>query len=238
MQRLQKVIAQAGITSRRKAELLILEGRVTVNGRLVTELGTKVQPEQDKIKVNGKLLFTEIEPICVAFYKPRGVLSALSDRDGKENLGNYLRQIRERVVPIGQMDFNSEGLLLLSNMGNLVEKIIKNPDLLKTYLVKVKGFLTNTELNNLKRGFITKKEAVVFKSVSIEKKLKNKTWLKLEVIRGANQDLREILNHKRIMVDRIIRSAIGNIELGNLKPGEFRFLRKETFAKLALKNSS
>lgn len=231
-ERLQKVLAHVGIASRRKAEILILEGAVTVNGKLVTELGTKVDPQKDKIKVNGKLILTEVEPIYLALYKPKGVISAFSDPQDRPHLGTLLRGIREKVNPIGRMDFNSEGLILLTNDGDLANQIAKSKDLSKTYLVKVKGHPGPEELKFLKQGIFTAQGVVRFDSYELDQKLKSKSWIKLNVLEGAHLDLRELLNRRGLLVDKIVRTAIGKISTKDMKPGDFRFLRKRDFESL------
>jgi 23S rRNA pseudouridine2605 synthase len=231
-ERLQKVLAHCGIASRRKAELLILEGAVTVNGRIVTELGTKVDAKHDKIKVNGKLIYTEVEPIYLAFYKPKGVISALSDPEGRQHLGSFLYDIRERVLPIGRMDYNSEGLLLMTNDGALSEKIFKARGLPRVYMVKIKGHPTERDLEFLKRGIFTAQGVVRVAAMEVEQALRNKSWLKLEVTEGAQLDLREVLNHRGLLVDRIVRTAIGGISIKDLQPGQYRFLKRQDFERL------
>jgi pseudouridine synthase len=232
MERLQKVMAKAGIASRRKAELLILEGAVSVNGRVVTELGTKVDPAKDKIKVNGKLILADVEPIYLALYKPKGVISAMSDPEGRRHLGILLKSVRERVNPIGRLDFNSEGLLLLTNDGKLAEKIFKARELPKTYMLKIKGHPAKEDLDFLKKGVFTAEGVARFAAVDIDLALRNKSWLKVDVIEGAKLDLRELFNRRGLMVDRIVRSAIGHITLRGLEPGEFRFLKRSDFERL------
>ncbi|MBI3557535.1 MAG: rRNA pseudouridine synthase [Deltaproteobacteria bacterium] len=231
-ERLQKILARSGVASRRAAELLILEGAVTVNGRPITELGTKVDATHDKIKVNGNLIYTEVEPIFIALYKPRGMISALSDPEGRRHLGHIVHSIRERVIPIGRLDYNSEGLMLLTNDGNIADGILKARDLPKVYMVKIKGHPNTEDLAFLKRGFFTAEGVVRFASFGVEQTLKNKSWLKLEVTEGSKLDLRELLNQKGLLVDRIVRTAIGGVSIQGLEPGEYRFLKRLDFEKL------
>ncbi|MBI3542154.1 MAG: rRNA pseudouridine synthase [Deltaproteobacteria bacterium] len=231
-ERLQKVLARCGVASRRNAELLILEGNVTVNGRPVVELGTKVDPTKDKIKVNGTLIYTEVEPIYIALYKPKGMISSLVDPEGRRHIGHILNSIRERVIPIGRLDYNSEGLLLLTNDGTLAERILKARELPKVYMVKVKGHPTDRDLDFLKRGFFTAEGVVRFASYGVEQALKSKSWIKLEVTEGSRLDLREMLNHKGLLVDRIVRTAIGSVSIQGLEPGEYRFLKRTDFERL------
>lgn len=231
-ERLQKVLARCGIASRRKAEMLILEGAVTVNGRPVTELGTKVDAAKDKIKVDGKLIFTEVEPIYLVLYKPKGVISALSDPEGRNHIGNLLHDVRERVIPVGRLDYNSEGLMLLTNDGQLANQILKARELPKIYMVKVKGHPAKEDLDFLQRGIFTADGVVRVRSFGVEQSLKSKSWIKLEVVEGSKLDLRELLNHRGLLVDRIVRTAIGPISIIDLQPGEYRFVKRQDFETL------
>lgn len=232
LERLQKVIARAGVASRRKAEELILEGAVTVNGRPVLELGTKVDASKDKIKVNGKLIHSETEPLFLALYKPKGVISSLSDPEGRPHIGQLLHTLHERVIPIGRLDFNSEGLILLTNDGDLAEKVQKSRHIPKVYMVKIKGHPTERDLEFLKRGIFTAEGVVRFASFDVEQALRHKSWLKLEISEGAQLDLRELLNHRGLMVDKIVRSAIGHISIKGIEPGTFKFLKRDDFEQL------
>jgi 23S rRNA pseudouridine2605 synthase len=231
-ERIQKILARCGFGSRRKCEELILEGVVSVNGKLITELGSKADPQKDKIKVRGKLLFTEVDPVYIAFYKPGGVISALSDPEGRPHIGEYLSAIQERVVPIGRMDFTSEGLILLTNDGKIANQILKSKKLKKTYMVKIKGHPEQKELDALKRGIFSSEGVVRFSNMAVDQKLKSKSWLRLEVEQGSSLDLRELLNRRGLMVDKIVRYAIGDLTIDGLRPGLFRRVSARDFAHL------
>lgn len=235
LERLQKTIARSGIASRRKAEVLILEGAVTVNGKVVTELGTKVNPARDKIKVEGQALFLDVDQVYLALYKPRGCIASLSDPEGRMHIGNFLRGIKERVVPVGRLSYNSEGLILLTNDGEMVERVVKKKDLVKTYMVKVKGRPSDRDLERLRGGIFTQEGVVRFAKVDFDLELRNKSWIKLDVVEGSNLDLRELLNHRGLMVDRIVRSGIGSIDLTGLEPGEYKVMTKKDFEALLKK---
>src|SRR5262252_9215137 len=142
-QRLQKILAHAGIASRRKAEQLILEGRVTLNGAAVTELGTKADPEQDHIKVDGKRVGAPERLVYLAMNKPKNCITAVSDPQGRETVMDLLRGVKARVYPVGRLDYSSEGLLLLTNDGEFAHRITAPAShVVKTYVVKVNGNLT------------------------------------------------------------------------------------------------
>jgi 23S rRNA pseudouridine2605 synthase len=232
-ERLHKIIANAGITSRRKAEQMILEGAVTVNGQLITELGAKADPKTDHIKVNGKLIMTDVEKVYVVLNKPKGVVSSLEDPEGRLTLSHLLRGVAERVVPVGRLDYSSEGMLLLTNDGDLVNKLFRAKTLPKTYNIKAKGHFAASDMDGLKEGIFTQEGVLRFNTITLDSKLDNKTWISLEVTEGASLDIREILNHRGILVDRIVRTAIGSLKMGDMEPGEFRFATAADFQKLA-----
>ncbi len=234
LERLQKVLARAGIASRRNAEKMILEGHVMVNGKVVTELGTKVNAQNDKIKVHGKLIYTEVEPLFLAFYKPKAVISALSDPEGRPTITDYLKQLPSRVIPIGRMDYNTEGIILLTNDGDLAEKILKSREINKTYMIKVKGHPTEESLAFLKKGVFTRDGVLRFADFGVDAKLKNKSWLKVVVSEGAKLDIKEIFNRRGLMVDRIVRTHVGHLTIEHLAAGEYEFLRKKDFERLLL----
>src|SRR5947209_889764 len=142
-ERLQKILSQAGVASRRKAEEMIVEGRVTVNGQVITELGSKADLEQDHIKVDGRLLHAPKRQVYIALNKPKGVVTTASDPEGRETVLHLMRGIKERVYPVGRLDYASEGLLLLTNDGEFAHRITSPAGhVTKTYVVKVKGELT------------------------------------------------------------------------------------------------
>ena len=150
-ERLQKILAQAGIASRRKAEELILEGLVTVNGK-IAQIGDKAEWGKDAIKVKGKLLLKPETLTYIVMNKPKGVISTLSDPEGRPTLTTFLKNVKIRVFPIGRLDFNTEGLVLLTNDGAFAEKVQKQKDLVRVYLVKVKGHPNADMISRLHKG--------------------------------------------------------------------------------------
>src|SRR5215467_5358541 len=153
MERLQKIIAAAGIASRRKAEELISQGRVTVNGQIVSELGSKADPQRDYIKVDGKLLGGPERHIYLLLNKPKGYVTTVSDPEGRPTVMALLRNIGERIYPVGRLDYSSEGLLLLTNDGELANKLTRAASHVpKTYLVKIAGRAAEEDIAKLRRG--------------------------------------------------------------------------------------
>ncbi|WP_151734440.1 pseudouridine synthase ['Paenibacillus yunnanensis' Narsing Rao et al. 2020] len=229
MERLQKVLAQAGIASRRKCEELILAGKVEVNGETVTELGTKVDPEQDIIKVSGKPIRSE-NKIYLMFNKPKGVITSASDPKGRKVVTDYLKGINERVYPIGRLDYDTEGLLLLTNDGEFAN-LLTHPKhhVPKTYLATVKGVPHGTSLDKLKAGIkledgMTAPAEVEYKDVDVDGK---ESVISITIHEGRNRQVRrmfEAINHP---VTRLKRISFGDILLQNLKRGSFRHLTKD-----------
>jgi 23S rRNA pseudouridine2605 synthase len=225
-ERVQKILAQAGIASRRKAEELITEGLVTINGK-VAKLGDKAEFGKDAIKVKGKLLQSQAEPpVYLAFNKPKGVISTLTDPEGRPTLSEFLRKVKTRVFPLGRLDFNSDGLMILTNDGAFAEKVQKNEEILRVYLVKIKGHPSAEMLSRLdhpaKMG-----PGRFFKpySVRLAQGLQNKSQIEVVIQGGGAFDIKAFFEMKGFLVVKITRTAIGHITLKGMKPGDFRYLK-------------
>jgi 23S rRNA pseudouridine2605 synthase len=237
-ERLQKIISQAGITSRRKAEELILAGRVTVNGRVVNELGSKADPARDHIKVNGKLLHTSPEPVYLMLNKPRGCVTTVSDPEGRPTVMQYLKGVRERVYPVGRLDYHSEGLLLLTNDGDFSNAVQTGGDRVpKTYLVKVTGRLEEKGLEKFREGILLEGRKTRPAGIKMVKSGEN-PWYEVTLVEGRQNQIRRMFRQLGVLVEKLRRVKIGFLELGTLEPGDFRHLtpREVTrFRKLASK---
>lgn len=233
LQRIQKILAQAGIASRRKAEELITEGRVTVNGKIAI-LGMKADIEKDYIKVDGKLLRPE-RKIYLIFNKPRGVVTSLYDPEGRLTIKDFIKDIKLRVFPVGRLDYDSEGLLLITNDGDFAHSILHpSKKISKTYLVKIKGIPTEEKLQTLRKG-VRLEEGLTApaKVVKIRESDKN-CWLQITIYEGKKRQVRRMLEKIGHPVLRLKRIAIGNLKLGSLKPGQFRYLMPDDFKKLGV----
>lgn len=236
-ERLQKIIARAGLASRREAESWIMLGFVTVNGK-VAKLGDKADLEQDAIKAKGKLLKKPNEKgvpgrFVLAFHKPRGVLTQIKeDVEGRPTLGVFLKKVRTKVFPIGRLEFNTEGLLLLTNDGDLNEKLLKKPDLDRRFTVKVSGELTDGALKSIQRGTRGEGEWIRPLHVRVAKRYQSKLAIDLVMPGLSNFDLKLLMNRAGLNVDRIVVKGIGDVGLGSLKPGEYRLLRSREITKL------
>jgi 23S rRNA pseudouridine2605 synthase len=236
-QRLQKLIAAAGIASRRHAEDLISDGRVTVNGKVVTELGTKADPTIDHIKVNGKLINPQLksrEKVYVLLNKPRGYLSSVSDPEGRPLVVELLPPSLGRLHPVGRLDFNTEGLLLLTNDGELTNYVTSARNMVeKVYEVKVKGVPTESAVQRLRRG-VTLEDGTRTAPARIKKLDETATnaWYEVWLHQGRNQQVRrmfELIGHSVLKLRRV---RIGSLTDENLKTGFWRLLSEAEVARL------
>jgi len=232
LERLQKILSEYGIASRRKAEELIKEGRITVNGQ-IAQLGQKADPEKDYIKVDGKLLIKPEPKVYYAFYKPRKVITSLIDPQGRPTIKDFIKGIKFRVYPVGRLDFDSEGLLLLTNDGELAYHVMHpSSEIEKTYLVKVDGIIEPDTIEKLKKGIKIDGKLAIPVSVNLVRKLKANSWIKITLHEGRKRQIRKMLERVGHPVIRLIRIAIDGVKLEELKPGQYRSLTKEEIESL------
>ncbi|PLR84578.1 pseudouridine synthase [Bacillus canaveralius] len=225
MERLQKVIAHAGFASRRKAEELILEGKVKVNGKIVKELGVKVTPN-DKVEVNGIPVERE-EPVYFLFYKPRGVISSVSDDKNRKVVTDYFSGIEQRIYPIGRLDYDTSGLLLLTNDGEFANMLMHpSNEIEKVYVVKTKGMPAKEKLRSLERGIRLedgKTAPATVKLLSFDKR-KNSAIIEISIHEGRNRQVRRMFEAIGHPVIKLKRERYGFLTLQGLKAGEIREL--------------
>lgn len=229
-ERLQKLIAQAGITSRRKAEKLIADGQVTVNGKIVTEMGTKADPENDHIKVGGKLINPALEQrelTYILLNKPKAYLSSISDPENRKLVTDLVKGYG-RIFPVGRLDFNTEGLIILTNDGKLANHISSKRKISKVYEVKVKGIPTENAVNRLRRGIRLQDG---FKTASAEIKELRSTgknaWFEVTLFEGHNQQIRKMFDAIGFSVVKLKRTKIGHLDNKFLEIGQHRELTPE-----------
>jgi 23S rRNA pseudouridine2605 synthase len=222
-ERLQKILARAGVASRRKAETLIVEGRVAVNGKVVAELGAKADFERDHIRVDGKLLHPPGRMVYVALNKPKGVVTTASDPQGRPTVMQFVK-LKERIFPVGRLDYASEGLLLLTNDGELANRITSaSAHVPKTYLVKVTGLLEPEEEKRFREGVPLHGRKTAGAGLRLIRKGQN-PWYEVRLIEGRHHQIREMFKHFGKLVEKLRRVRIGFIELGSMKPGNYRHL--------------
>ena len=231
-ERLQKILATAGVASRRKAEQIIAEGRVTVNGQVVTELGSKADIERDHVKVDGRLLHQPEQFLYIALNKPDCVVSTVSDPQRRTTVMDLLHGVRARVYPVGRLDYHSTGLILLTNDGDFANAIIASRNRVpKTYLVKSKGQLSPEAEEQFRTGIPLSGRRTAPAGLRLMRRSDN-PWYEVRLVEGRNQQIRIMFKHLGHLVEKLRRVRIGTIELGSLKPGEFRFLDSEEVRKL------
>jgi 23S rRNA pseudouridine2605 synthase len=235
-ERLQKIIAAAGIASRRKAEELITAGHVVVNGQTVTELGTKANPDCDHIRVNGKLLKGAERHVYLALNKPKGYVTTLRDPEGRPTVMSLLHGMRARVYPVGRLDYASEGLLLLTNDGDLAHKLTRAASHVpKTYLVKVSGLPPEEALARLRAGVaIPDRRGKKVKTGPAPIRLIRpgpNPWYEITLIEGRNRQIRRMFEEIGHHVEKIRRVRYGNLSL-DVEPGKFRSLTREEVMRL------
>jgi 23S rRNA pseudouridine2605 synthase len=235
-QRLQKLIAEAGIASRRHAEELITAGEVTVNGKVVTTLGTKADPERDHIKVRGRLInprLKEREQVYVLLYKPRGYLSSVSDPEGRPLVTQLVPSSLGRLHPVGRLDFNTEGLLLLTNDGELTNIITAARNRVrKVYEVKVKGLVPEDALNRLRRGItLDDGERTAPAEIKRLEESGSNSWFEVVLHQGRNQQIRRMFDAVGHSVVKLRRTKIGFLADEAMRPGHWRFLSEAEVAR-------
>lgn len=231
-ERLQKILSHAGVASRRQSEQFIVEGRVTVNGAVITELGSKADLERDHIKVDGKLIRPPKRHVYLALNKPNNTVTTVSDPEGRPTVMELLRGVKERVYPVGRLDYHSEGLLLLTNDGETANAIMSAATHLpKTYVVKVNGALTTDQEQQFRDGVPLSGKRTMPAGLKLIRRADN-PWYEVRLVEGRNNQIRLMFKHFGKLVEKLKRVRIGPIELGPIKPGEFRHLTIEESQKL------
>ena len=222
--RLQKILSEMGIASRRKVEDLIFEQRVTVNGRIAT-IGMKADPDRDHIKLDGKLLTKRERRVYLMFNKPRQVVTSLDDPQGRPTVKDFLKGIKYRVFPVGRLDFDSEGMLLMTNDGDFAYAVLHpSKKVSKTYLVKVKGFLADEDIAKLQKGIKLKNRLTAPATVRRMRKTEQNSWLEITIREGRKRQIRRMLESIGHPVLKLKRIRINGIALGGLETGAYRYL--------------
>jgi 23S rRNA pseudouridine2605 synthase len=234
-ERLQKIIAAAGIASRRAAEELIRNGLVTVNGHKITELGSKADPAQDHIRVKGKPLRGPERRVYLLMNKPKGCVTTLRDPENRPTVIDLLPRVGARVYPVGRLDYSSEGLLVLTNDGELASRLMKAGSVPKTYLVKVAGSPSAVALERLREGIsIPSERGKRVKTAPAKIRLLHPAanpWYEVTLIEGRNRQIRRMFEEIGHHVEKIKRVRYGPLEL-DVDPGKFRYLSAQEVARL------
>jgi 23S rRNA pseudouridine2605 synthase len=229
-ERLQKILAQAGIASRRHAEAMIQGGRVTVNGHLVTQLGSKADPAEDVIKVDGKKVRPAQRHVYVLLNKPKNVMSTSTDPEDRPTVVEYVKgKVKERVYPVGRLDFGSEGLIILTNDGEFTKAMTKAGVVPKVYHVKVAGIPDARSLERLRRGMYIDNERLTASEIRQLKAGEN-PWYEVTLHQGRNQQIRRMFQAIGHPVEKLRRVRIGFLEDNKLSPGQWRYLTEDEVA--------
>lgn len=232
-ERLQKIIAGAGLASRRKAEELITSGRVRVNGRLVTELGTKAHPYKDRIEVDGRRVVTA-KPAYYVLHKPREVVSTMEDPEGRATVRELVDRIPQRVFPVGRLDYHTSGVLLLTNDGELSEALLRpRTRVPKVYAAKLRGHLDEDALHALRNGIVlddgTNARAA---DVFVLREEQRHSWLQITLTEGKNRQIHRMADAIGHPVMRLARTAFADITVDGLRPGQYRELKGKEIERL------
>jgi 23S rRNA pseudouridine2605 synthase len=225
LERLQKVLAKAGFASRRRAEELIRQGKVRVDGKVVTEMGTKVDPKTQDIECEGVTLASQEEKVYILLHKPSGYLSTVDDPQGRPIVTDLLNNIKERVYPVGRLDLDTEGALLLTNDGELAQKILHpSHEVNKTYVATVKGLPGKNKLDALSKGIELEGRKTWPASIEVLKTKAQSATIQITIHEGKKRQVRKMFEAIGHPVLELKRTAYGKLELGELRPGKYRFL--------------
>ncbi len=233
VERLQKFLARAGVASRRETEKLIASGRVAVNNQTVIVMGTKVAPGSDLVTVDGRLVDTPEARSYFLFYKPPGVVTTMQDPQGRPTIADYVDQIPARVFPVGRLDYDAEGALLLTDDGALAHRLTHPKfGVLRVYLAKVRGVPTPETLEKLRRGVRLEDGAASPQTVEIFEKAEKNTWLQIAVTEGRPHLIKRLCAAIGHPVQRLFRPSHGGLAIGGLQPGEMRALSAAEIAQV------
>jgi len=235
MERLQKILARAGLASRREAERWIADGRITVNGAIVRKLGTQADPAKDSIKVDGKRIRPAPSLLYYAFHKPAGVITTLNDPEHRPDITPFVARLGEkrRIFPVGRLDYNSTGLLLLTNDGELALRLTHpRYGAMKVYRVKLSACPAEEELQRLRKGIRLDDGMTSPARVRVIEKLKKNAWVEIELNEGRKREVRRMFEALGYFVEKLVRIRVGTVSLGNLPPGELRPLSQPEIAAL------
>lgn len=228
--RINKYIASCGVASRRKAEELILDGKVKVNGKIIEELSYKVDENKDMVEVNNVKITLDEKLVYLLLNKPEGYITTVKDQFDRPSVIDLLSDVKERVFPVGRLDYETSGLLLLTNDGDLTYKLTHpKHEIDKTYVAKVKGILTEDEMKNFREGLYIEdyKTAPAKLKVLDSDRVKNISTLEIKIHEGKNRQVRKMCKAINHPVLRLKRVAMGKINLKNCKVGEYRYLTED-----------
>jgi 23S rRNA pseudouridine2605 synthase len=239
LERLQKILSRAGVASRREAEGMITAGRVAVNGAVVTELGSKADPDRDRITLDGRPVRLAEERLYILLNKPAGYVTTMKDPQGRPIVTSLLKGVKERVFPVGRLDYNTEGLLLLTSDGEWANTLAHpRHEVDKEYLVRVRGAVSPEQVRRLAEGVELEEGRTAPGRVQVVRESENNTWLSVTIHEGRYRQVRRMCEAVSLSVVRLKRVRYGSLELGMLRTGEHRFLTAEEVARLRREGGS
>jgi 23S rRNA pseudouridine2605 synthase len=239
LERLQKILSKAGLASRREAETMITSGRVAVNGVVVTELGSKADPGHDRISLDGKPVRLKEARLYILLYKPAGYMTTLKDPEGRPVVTALLDGIKERVYPVGRLDYNTEGLLLLTNDGDWANGLAHpRHEVEKEYLVKVRGTPSKEQIRQLAEGIDLDEGRTAPARVTLERESEKNSHLSITIHEGRYRQVRRMCEAVGLTVAALKRIRYGFLQLGDLKQGEYRLLTADEAKRLAASGST
>ncbi|MBI4773329.1 MAG: rRNA pseudouridine synthase [Deltaproteobacteria bacterium] len=233
LERIHKILARSGCASRRKSEMFILQGRVTVNGRIVTLPGSKADPRTDAICLDGKPVPSATRRVVLMLNKPRGVVTTMHDPQGRSTVADLVAHLPRRLFPVGRLDEDSEGLLIMTDDGDLSMRI-QHPrhGVLKTYEVLVHGLKGTEQLDRLTQGILLEHGVAKAIEVKLLRQSPREAWISVRIAEGKKRQVRRMCAEVGLHVIRLKRVAIGGLKLGSLRPGAFRALKPDEIRRL------
>jgi 23S rRNA pseudouridine2605 synthase len=226
-ERLQKILAHAGVTSRRKAEVLIESGHVTVNGKVIRELGSKADIDEDVIQVDGRTIRETQEKVYYVLYKPAGCVTTLSDPEERPTIKTYLQHVPERVYPVGRLDYDAEGALIVTNDGDLAFSMMHPRfGVRRTYLAKVHGVPTREQIERLRSGVRLEDGRARALEAEIQSRTPKNTWVRVVVAEGRQHLVKRLMEAVGAPVQKLHRADYGGIGVAGMRPGELRELTR------------
>lgn len=227
MERLQKYLAECGIASRRKCEQLILDGKIKVNGTVIKNLGIKIDPDKDIVEYDGRVVAKVQHNIYIMLNKPTGFITTVKDQFGRPSVLDIIK-IKDRIYPVGRLDCDTSGLLLLTNDGDIANKLMHpKHEIDKVYIAKIRGIPDDKDLDRFRNGLLLDNRLTAKAKIEILKKINNDALVKIVIHEGRNRQIRrmcKLIGHPVMTLKRI---KIGDLELGNLKVGQWRYLSGE-----------
>lgn len=226
--RINKYLADAGVCSRRKADEVIISGRVMLNGKRVTKLGIKLNPQNDVVEFDGRVLNIEKSKVYLALNKPVGVICSNDDQFGRPTVIDFVKDVKKRVFHVGRLDYDTSGLILLTNDGDVSQRLMHPSKLVyKTYLARLEGKIDQKQLKRFEKGIEIEGRLTAPSKIDVVEKSSDTFCVEIKIYEGRNRQIRKMCEYIGYRVKELKRVAIGDIMLGDLKEGEYRFLKRD-----------